>query len=719
MGLLSLGTPLPWEEAKKYSSHVRNHGIIQFVNIWNRVKSRRRDHLLWGDEVEYMVVDFDHEKKKVKLALTAYDALQKMEKLQKELKENGKPSPSTWHPEYGRYMLEGTPGSPYGSTLKNLLDVEQNMIERRELAKKFLGEDQEIMTITNFPLLGVEDFVSKSDDINTLPTIGEDGISRSLFIPDCCINPHARFATLTKNIRTRRGAKIFINVPIFKDKNTPSPFKEALPLSIINATDEDFESIRKASNSDGRPILPLNRKDNLTLPDVIPDAQPDSIYLDAMCFGMGCSCLQVTFQACSVEEARRLYDQLAVLTPIMLALTAAAPIYRGYLSDVDCRWNIIAASVDDRTQEERGVKNLENCRFRIKKSRYDSINSYLSPGPSYSGGCGPEINRSSSSVHGDFFKHKYDDLNPAFDDKIYRDLLDAGVDNLLAKHYAHLFIRDPLVVFKELLDQDDNASSDHFENIQSTNWQTMRFKPPSPTTPNIGWRVEFRSMEIQLSDFENAAFSIFVVLLTRTILSFDLNFYAPLSKVDENLKKAQKRGNVNNPLSPTTAKSFCDPCDPDSDVRRGQGILNSAFGAAAKVSSSKSSVVRSKENLTNGVMGNTSSDSQSSAPEESSTEDDDAVELMSIDEIINGKEGSFVGLIPLILSYLNSMPLEHNIVSGLERYVDLVKGKANGSIPTTASWIRNFVLNHPDYKQDSVVGQKIAYDLMMESRKRK
>ena len=38
-------------------------------------------------------------------------------------------------------------------------------------------------------------------------------------------------------------------------------------------------------------------------------------------------------------------------------------------------------------------------------------------------------------------------------------------------------------------------------------------------------------MEVQLTDFENAAFSIFIVLLTRALLSFNLNFYLPISKV--------------------------------------------------------------------------------------------------------------------------------------------------------------------------------------------
>lgn len=68
------------------------------------------------------------------------------------------------------------------------------------------------------------------------------------------------------------------------------------------------------------------------------------------------------------------------------------------------------------------------------------------------------------------------------------------------------------------------------QNIQSTNWQTMRFKPPPPHS-TIGWRVEFRPCEVQVTDFENAAIVCFVVLLTRVILSYQLNFLIPISKV--------------------------------------------------------------------------------------------------------------------------------------------------------------------------------------------
>ena len=41
---------------------------------------------------------------------------------------------------------------------------------------------------------------------------------------------------------------------------------------------------------------------------------------------------------------------------VKLALTAASPLWRGYIADVDARWNVIAGSVDDRTEEERGLK---------------------------------------------------------------------------------------------------------------------------------------------------------------------------------------------------------------------------------------------------------------------------------------------------------------------------------------------------------------------------
>lgn len=43
------------------------------------------------------------------------------------------------------------------------------------------------------------------------------------------------------------------------------------------------------------------------------------IHMDAMAFGMGCCCLQITFQAWNLDEARRVYDALVPVAPIMVS----------------------------------------------------------------------------------------------------------------------------------------------------------------------------------------------------------------------------------------------------------------------------------------------------------------------------------------------------------------------------------------------------------------
>lgn len=47
-------------------------------------------------------------------------------------------------------------------------------------------------------------------------------------------------------------------------------------------------------------------------------------------------------------------------------------------------------------------------------------------------------------------------------------------------------------------------------------------------------------MEVQFTDFENAAFSVFIVLASRVILAYELNLYIPLSQLDENMKRAHE-----------------------------------------------------------------------------------------------------------------------------------------------------------------------------------
>lgn len=573
-------------------------------------------------QIEYVVVDVNDEKKTVQLSLRQADILHALAD-DEALQRKGGVVPDlqavvrvgdilpTFHPEYGRYMLEATPGAPYGASLDDLLTVLPDMLVRRVIAKAHMKATECPITLTSYPRLGVPgQFTEPYHEPK-----GE--ASRSLFVPDEIINPHARFPTLTANIRQRRGCKVNMNVPIFYDEKTPKPFID--------------------------PTIPLDR--NLFPEDSNAKngaAKEGHIYMDSMGFGMGCCCLQVTFQTKNIREARRLYDQLAPLGPIMLALTAASPAWRGYLSNQDARWNVIAGAVDDRTPEELGEKPLKHDRFVLPKSRYDSISLYISDDAE--------------------MKEEYNDLEAPKDPKIRKILLDSGVENRLADHMAHVFVRDPIVVFSEMIDQDDSLSSDHFENLQSTNWQTVRFKPPPPES-DIGWRVEFRSMEIQITDYENAAFSIFINLLTRAMLSLHLNFYIQLSKVDENMVIAHKRG----------------------------AVLTQKFWFRKHVLSKNATSPNGHS-----VNGETS----------------DVYVQLSINDIMNGSDGVFPGLIPLIVRYLESVDCKPKTRAVIDKYLKLISRRASGKLDTAALWIRKFIQNHPAYEKDSVVNEQINYDLV-------
>lgn len=93
MGLLSLGTPLDWDSAKPLASHVRTHGITQFLSLWHKIKDRRGDALLWGDEIEYMVVAFDDKERNAKLSLRQAEILKVLSKSDEETRQQ---APALW-----------------------------------------------------------------------------------------------------------------------------------------------------------------------------------------------------------------------------------------------------------------------------------------------------------------------------------------------------------------------------------------------------------------------------------------------------------------------------------------------------------------------------------------------------------------------------------------------------------------------------------------------
>ena len=663
MGLLTAGTPLRWNDALPFIEYVKEHGIKQFIIIYNKVKDRTDKELKWGDEIEYLLLEKDNTNKKVYLSLNAKQVLDVLMKEEEEYNHHIQENPASdivpplasWKPEYGRFMLEGTPFFPYEGCISCYLRCEESMQKRRIIAQTEVPKILEhikspevtnsVITLSLFPLLGatknvlykdisnyanryIGDILTSGNEDNELLTFNGP-IARSPYIPDIITNEHPRFGTLTRNIRERRGENVNILVPLFIDEKTDVNIGKM--VHHLDADAKEYENIDALIEKKKNQMLHSSSATKL-----VTDFK-HFIHMDAMGFGMGCCCMQSTLLARDIHEARNLYDQLAVLCPIMLAVTAATPLARGLLADTDVRWNIVSASVDDRRDAET---------LTISKSRYDSISVYIGENEQ---------------------AKQFSDLNIEIDDQSYKTLRENDIDEQLARHIAHYFIRDPLVIFTDCQEIDDNAESVHFENLQSTNWQTVRFKPPPGPNSSIGWRVEFRVMEVQLTDFENAAFTVFILLLTRVIISYKLNMLMPLSGVDENMRKAHLRDAVLN-------QKFKFRTCLDSDVN-------------AKMS---------KEQL------------------------DHCTKDLTVDEIINGvhsEDKKFVGLIPLVRKYLDQMNVEINDRLRLEQYLQLVSMRASGKLQTNAAFIRDFVRNHPKYQKDSVVREEIVFDLVESAEK--
>ena len=85
---------------------------------------------------------------------------------------------------------------------------------------------------------------------------------------------------------------------------------------------------------------------------------------------------------------------------------------------------------------------------------------------------------------------------------------------------------------------------------------------------------------------------------------------------------------------------------------------------------------------------------------------------MTINEIFNGKTSEFPGLIKLIDIYMDTIDIKEPVRNGVTKYLQFISKRASGELMTDAAYIRKFVVNHPDYKQDSKINNKINFDLM-------
>ena len=359
---------------------------------------------------------------------------------------------NSYKPEYANWMIEKIPDEIFNSNLLNLVYIYKKLQEELKIINNYQERDCYAICMCVFPLLGKEKIFNLDLDVKN------NEFSKSLQIPDNTINPHIRFRTITQNIRERRNKKIDIQIPKYKDKYT------------------DGEMIK----------------------------------MDCMGFGMGNCCLQITMQMKDIDQCMYLYDQFAILSPILLNLSGACAVLNGYLSNNLSRWNIIEQSVDDRNKNDK-----------LDKSRYSSISTFI---------------HEKGTI--------YNDIELNYEIEHYDNLIINGIPENIAKHIAYLFTRDPVIMYEkdiEDIEKNNPENSNFFQNINSSNWNNVRFKPP--LNENDSWKLEIRMLDLQYTLFENACFIIFVNLLARVITHYNLDLYMPISLVDKNCISADSINN--------------------------------------------------------------------------------------------------------------------------------------------------------------------------------
>lgn len=232
-------------------------------------------------------------------------------------------------------------------------------------------------------------------------------------------------------------------------------------------------------------------------------------------------------------------------------------------------------------------------------------------------------------------------------------------------------------------------------------------------------------MEVQLTDYENAAFSVFIVLLTRAIMSLGLNFYLPISKVslpsaaiyrsklprwtdgsdfpiqvDENMHRAHRRDAINTQKF-YFRKNLFDPkpghpCDPSLDALSsslptvGEDISPPRQPRSPDVPNGFGGGGGSHAREPSRCESSCSSHRPSRVPSPDLSESsvptgpvEDEYDEFTINEIVNGApDRNFPGLIGVVRIYLDGLEKEgkvsEEVRKGIDRSLELVRRRADG-----------------------------------------
>lgn len=285
-------------------------------------------------------------------------------------------------------------------------------------------------------------------------------------------------------------------------------------------------------------------------------------------------------------------------------------------------------------------------------------------------------------------------------------------DKRLLNHFGYLFIREHPVIFESDISKfceisksenpknwikshklEENEpflkNTNLFEAVQSTNWNNMRFKPSNNFNGNNSWLVEFRPLELPLTLREKSHLIFFTTVFQRIITDpkIFINFYIPISLADKNMLRSVKRKAL------TDQKFY---------------FRRNFFGEKAKdvkYRTNKWSTTENIKKLQNEFFEN------------------EIVEY-TIEELFLGKEdskGKTQCMKDLFTLYIevNKEELKveskirgENIILQIWESFDFFLKRSRGELYTSASLIRKFVMEHPGYKNDSVVAGETLEDLI-------
>lgn len=94
------------------------------------------------------------------------------------------------------------------------------------------------------------------------------------------------------------------------------------------------------------------------------------------------------------------------------------------------------------------------------------------------------------------------------------------------------------------VEADTQPDIEALSKVLETDLNAVSLRPVKRDDGKVGWRIVVSPMDMQLTDFENAAMTVFVAMVANIVNTFDLDFILPMSQVDENMKRANLKDAV-------------------------------------------------------------------------------------------------------------------------------------------------------------------------------